>query len=392
MQLLLFRPKPLEDELLSSWLVRLAWANAQKLHPFCRKLFNGSKKHWYSDLDLSCNEHDLRLLSEATGLSIEKTRLTMLRSYNGYAFEALHTHGPMDWVMPIGKLTRTRVRHGQQYCPQCLNADEQPYFRRAWRLAFSVVCPKHHTVLMDACWQCGGTVSFHEGDYGRRYLSRVCPLVYCRHCGVDLRCHHAPPASTEMVMFQNRLNAALFDGYHHELPGAATYSVLMFAGLHRIVRMLVSRGQAGRLRSFLQHEAGSLAMHSVSGRGRFEELRLGDRYHVLQLAQELFPEWPTRFIDACRRARVSSAYIHDHKASLPFWLHKPVYWYLYDRYYAPTAAERMAVTAFLERRGIQPAANTVKRWLGVAHNESGTPATLLPPKKHWNSRQRTPNR
>ena len=42
-----------------------------------------------------------------------------------------------------------------QFCPQCLAEDEEPYFRREWRLATTIVCARHGSRLLDRCPACG---------------------------------------------------------------------------------------------------------------------------------------------------------------------------------------------------------------------------------------------
>jgi len=42
-----------------------------------------------------------------------------------------------------------------QFCPQCLAEDEQPYFRRQWRLATTIACARHGSRLLDRCPACG---------------------------------------------------------------------------------------------------------------------------------------------------------------------------------------------------------------------------------------------
>ncbi len=38
-----------------------------------------------------------------------------------------------------------------QFCPHCLAEDEQPYFRREWRLATTIACVRHGSRLTDRC-------------------------------------------------------------------------------------------------------------------------------------------------------------------------------------------------------------------------------------------------
>jgi len=186
-RLLLVRPRPLEDELFSSWLVRLAWSNGEKLHPFCRRRLGIRVNLWNHDLDRLADPSAIERAAMAAGISIERVFETTLAAYEGRLYERHVSKGVSRWLLPIGRYARTRLRHGQQYCVRCLQEGGAPYFRRRWRLGFCVTCEKHGTILSDACPQCGAPISFHEGDYGKLVLRNNCPLIYCRRCGDEKR-------------------------------------------------------------------------------------------------------------------------------------------------------------------------------------------------------------
>ena len=52
-----------------------------------------------------------------------------------------------------------------QFCPHCLAEDEQPYFRREWRLATTIACAHHGSRLLDRCPDCGqGLAPFNQAS------------------------------------------------------------------------------------------------------------------------------------------------------------------------------------------------------------------------------------
>ena len=72
-----------------------------------------------------------------------------------------------------------------QFCPQCLAEDEQPYFRRQWRLATTIVCARHGSRLLDRCPACGqGLAPFNQAS--------LRPQNDCAACGFDLASAKAP--------------------------------------------------------------------------------------------------------------------------------------------------------------------------------------------------------
>lgn len=67
--------------------------------------------------------------------------------------------------MKIRRFTRTG--YGLQFCPKCLAADPEPYFRKRWRVAFYTWCTIHDTMLHERCPQCGAPVIFQRREMGR---------------------------------------------------------------------------------------------------------------------------------------------------------------------------------------------------------------------------------
>src|SRR5947209_10971922 len=157
--------KPKDDELLSSWLVRLAWAHGVKLHTFCSLAWPG-KQIWNRDIDKSADAEMVEVLSTKTGTNIERARATTLAAYENVLYEKHNLFGPTSWIMPVGIYHRRRRQFGLQYCPHCLAEDKEPYYRRKWRLAFIVTCERHHIVLHDRCPRCEKPINFHRDEMG----------------------------------------------------------------------------------------------------------------------------------------------------------------------------------------------------------------------------------
>lgn len=388
-QLWLYRTKPLEDELLSSWLVRLASGNAVKLQSFCVHVLRRRANFWIDDVDRAPCMEMLHILSDGTAVNIERAMQTGLNAYEGALWANYQAGGLLAWVMPLTKKGRRRESHGQQFCRQCLATDEQPYFRRRWRLAFNIVCEVHATFLEDACPHCSRPVEFHAGDFGARLLDFDCPIARCGSCRCDFRSKldsSDRPAPLALVLFQKSLNALLTMGYCNDLPIRLAYPHLFFEGCRYLVQLLASRGRRQRLRNLMWQGIGQLPLDVSSKRTGplFEELRLGDRAMILESAAMLLTQWPTEFIRLCQESRLSSSYIMAYKGQvLPYWLWQEVWWHLYDKDYSPTVEERNSVVRLLRKHGHAVNRNTINYWLGVASVGTG-------PFKHrrnrWNPR------
>lgn len=370
-QLWLFRTKPQEDELFSSWLVRLASGLALRLQTFTTQVLGLHAGYWTGDVDRQLPLQVVHRLSQGTAVSGERIVAMGLSGYEGRLWENYRSLGPMAWLTPIGRNGRHRLRHGQQYCRLCLEEDDHPYFRRKWRLAFNVVCERHNLLLEDACPHCLAPVEFHAGDFGQRLLGYECPIVQCGLCKGDFRCRvrrSDPVVSRSVLEVQRLLNAALKTGWHSALPGARSYSHLHFVGLRHLIRLLCSAGHAKRLRQYVLGTKGMLdfGLQLGSAWQKYEALRVGERAFILDCAAQLLRDWPSEFIESCVQSRVSSSYILDYPNTLPYWLASDVEWYLDDRDYAPCPEERAAVEDYLARHNLPVSKNSVNCLLGVA--------------------------
>lgn len=209
--------KPQADELLSSWLMRLAAAHALKLHTFCALTWTRRKQIWNRDIDKCADESILNLLVEKTGTRPEVVARTTLAAYEGYLYERHNPYGNTRWIMPVGVYHRTRRRHGLQFCPRCLAEDDAPYYRRSWRLAFVTFCERHGTTLSDRCPRCYAPVNFHRNELGHRAKWAADSVTLCHACGYDLReTSEAQPtglADCRILEFQRGLTDATKSGW-----------------------------------------------------------------------------------------------------------------------------------------------------------------------------------
>jgi hypothetical protein len=159
---------PHADELLSSWLHRLAFANGVAPRAFA-DVVGGAGGMWSARLDL-------RLPSELAAWLAART---------GVASEAIAVLAMSDGAMaplwlPQRETTHRRRATWLQFCALCLADDRVPYFRRCWRLASRVSCFLHGCGLRDRCPACrGGLAPFAQAD--------LAPQHVCAHCGFDLR-------------------------------------------------------------------------------------------------------------------------------------------------------------------------------------------------------------
>lgn len=179
---------PLPDELLSSWLHRLALANGIAPRSLAGVL-GLDERMWSPRLDLRLPRHVAGLLADQTGVPQE---VVAAMTTSGCAMAPL--------LLPLRDRAHRNRSTWMQYCPQCLATDEAPYFRRQWRLASRVSCFVHGCGLRDRCPACrAGIATFDQ--------SELVPQYFCARCGFDLRA--APKASIKASV--RRLERAIGD-------------------------------------------------------------------------------------------------------------------------------------------------------------------------------------
>ncbi len=132
-------PQPLEDELLSSWLTRVAIEHKRKLSIFLslyvKKEGNSIARN---DLDFLYDEKLFEVLVNKSNLIKEDIFKMSLRSEEGYLYSCnINSLYPPN---QIRKLVDKRKHYGLMYCPKCLAEDEIPYFRKEWRYQFYNMC------------------------------------------------------------------------------------------------------------------------------------------------------------------------------------------------------------------------------------------------------------
>nr|WP_281352991.1 TniQ family protein [Mesorhizobium camelthorni] len=180
--------EPRLDELLSSWLHRLAFANGIAPRSFAGLLGLGEGL-WSARLDLRLPCDVATLLGRQTDVSQETISAV-----------AMASRALPPLLLPLRENAKRNRSTWIQYCPFCLAYDAAPYFRRQWRLASRVSCFVHGCGLRDRCPACrGGIAAFDQTE--------LIPQHFCARCGFDL-CS-APKASVKAAA--RRLERAIDD-------------------------------------------------------------------------------------------------------------------------------------------------------------------------------------
>ncbi len=311
-------PKPLPDELLSSWLVRLAHGHGLKLQTFCALVFGRDKSIWTRDIDKLAPDWLITKLPEATGASLLEVSETTLRSYEGVLYEHHQPNGNTRWIAPLGIFHRARKRHGLMFCPQCLREDAEPYFRKRWRLVFSTVCTKHGCYLLDRCPECESPLAPHRADMqGRQHYPRAGLNVHCWKCGFDLlNSLQVGRPGPVLVRFQALLDVVLRQGYADWAGNPSMHSLVFFEGLRAMIAGVGTRQTRERLAGAAKMQGIDLGGWTKAG---LEMALLPMRREMFRWLAVMLENWPVNFIDLIRENKLRYADLRGDSACRPFW-------------------------------------------------------------------------
>jgi len=301
----------LADESISSWLARAALA--QGCDPL---VLTGSIwpdwRVWTMDPDRTILGDRLLSLAEASGISPSRFAASGLRAdAERIADRHLPHTETWPWILALG--ARNRRRHaGQQFCPGCLADDPFPYFRRKWRFAWNVACPKHKILLIDHCRSCSAPVAPH------RLLAKDGCLARCHGCKTDLRDVAVPPAPDGSFGFQQAADNALIGGtgvFGKRLPVADWFAVAgFFVTLIRRASRHKNSKLAAAIEAFGVRPRGEL---SPPGALRLELLPASERHSLLDAIFRLMLAGPEALAISLRDNGVSAAALRHGPKPLP---------------------------------------------------------------------------
>lgn len=308
-------PKPLPDELLTSWITRLARDNGLKLQTFCEHVFGKSYQLWNRDIDRAPPDWLLDVLSLRTGTPRRTVAQTTLLSYENRLYRRRHAAGQLRWILPAGIYHRTRRRFGVQFCPSCLRADREPYFRKQWRVAALTVCPQHRGLLHDRCPNCAAAVAFHRHELGRPAVTDAGAICLCHACKFDLRgacLQPYVPYDAGILGITDWIGAYVTQ--QRDAFGLDRMSVL-----HQLCKVVVSRRAPRKLQAYVAARVTAPVLPFSLARQSFELRPLSERHHAVQLSAWLLADLDTRLAAAWRAGAVRYSSLTREFPDPPSW-------------------------------------------------------------------------
>lgn len=296
------RPRPLPDELLSSWVVRLAAANGIKVGTFLYVVC-GRRRAFSQDMDRYVPPDYAQALSDGTGVPRGVVHAMALAAFAGTIFPRFTRRGCTPWLLPVGVYHAERQRYGLQFCPECLDADPTPYLRRRWRLGCVTMCLTHQRLLLDRCPSCRTPLAPHRGTLGDRRRFLGADLRHCAPCGGLLTHAQRAAAPPRIQALQRLLDRSLDEDYPRTGGrGGRTPLLEMLSVLRQFCRLLAHGRWGAPLRRAAMALGAVLPSPQITA-GRFvlEESSIEERVALLDGALLLWERWPKSFAALCRQ-------------------------------------------------------------------------------------------
>jgi hypothetical protein len=298
--------KPYDDELLSSWLVRLSRAYGVTPKRFCASGWR-HPAFWNRDIDKGIYDDVLQVLADKTATPPARVLDTTLRGYPGLPPWELYGSRLSPWVLSLGLSGGQRHRPWLPYCPSCLQDDDDPYFRRQWRLTFVTVCPQHGCQLLDRCVACAAPCNLPQVPNDAEAITR------CYRCQFDARRARAPALQStadrhRVRQFQLLLVEALHRGQYPLSRSQSVSTEEYLSVLKQLGRLLSTRNRAQELRRGFCGHLGEPdfepSFPSIKGRA-IEVLSVVDRFPLMLLLAWWLDDWPDQFVAMCAMAKLT---------------------------------------------------------------------------------------
>lgn len=355
-------PLPQEDELLSSWLVRTAYAHDSDPATFINLYFPRYRNNfWNRDIDVWVPEPFLQSLSEKSGLSRISLGGMTLKSYEGYLSEKIQHSTSNNFIQPLVSRGRVKRAPGLRYCPLCLAEDPVPYYRKTWRLSFTTACVKHKSFLCDRCPSCATPLTIY-----RRFHDAMQPHCYaCGHKLSDQIQVESLRILSESYGLKaiSKLHDILGSGYIM-LGNQPVYSPLFFIGLRQLAKLIYGfRRYAG----LMGHESTARLIEwklSGSSRLKLENIPLRQQYLLFSGIMWMFEEYPSRVLAYATKNSLGKALLVKDLVTIPYWYQLIVE--VFDKTIPSVAADEVrSAVKYLADRGVPVCKAEVMRLMGA---------------------------
>lgn len=296
-------PLPFEDETLSSWIVRTAYAHQTHPHTFTNQYLNYRKHSFFlAQSDLILHENMIKIIEEKSYHKINIKSL-MLTTYSGYLKESVYA-----------KNSTIFFTH-QKYCPVCLRDDKIPYFRKKWRIVFYNICHKHQCRLYEHCPVCRAKL-----DISMMYKNNL-PYTYCHNCGFELKRARKLPIHkkySSSLEYQNKILKIIHDGYI-QLGKTPVYSFLFFEVFSKLSKLILLDKKHAFINEHLLFSLLKDATQQKLNHPIFKKIDAKSQSGLFGLIMYIFDDFPNNLESYMLKNKLTHYNMTTKVPYVPFW-------------------------------------------------------------------------
>ncbi|EAQ65258.1 hypothetical protein MED121_18495 [Marinomonas sp. MED121] len=362
--LLPMHPKPFENELLSSWVTRIALENGLYTHALYKSCLGLDSSIFIRDIDKFFVPNLVDSLEQSTGLTSDKIKKLMLTGFEGRITEKIIINSASRWILPLGIYHRTRKNKGVVYCPQCFAETPVKYYKRIWRLSFVVMCEKHLCLLRDCCPHCERPIDYQRLGIGKtQFETPSNDLGLCGSCTLPLWTNCSSEIPSEYIELTGAYLSFLkaFTLNQPCIPLLKQPMELQeFNGLWVLISSILRKHyfNSGVRANILKFTG--IDIHSSTGTHvSFDQRPIEERFKILLAIFWILDKWPDRLLQLAGGTIYSKSAFKDLSESPPFWLNTVIHRHLDKTIYSATDDELLNIENYLMTHSIVPTTKTI---------------------------------
>jgi len=359
-------PRPLEDELLTSWLVRCAHANGVRTESWCTALFGSRSAVWNRDFDRSISSTQIERIARCSGQAAADLQRCTLSALEGTLSQKINQRGNSPGLVPLRIFHRTRKGAGLMFCPVCLASGNTVYWRRLWRISYVTACPLHGCELLDVCERCGSAVAQHRvdmhWDIDPGKLNDL--ITRCHKCFHDLRECQTTVASLAQIRVAQLVANALRDGWvqmEESVSHRPLYAMSFFGGLRCLLAGI--RSSDLRRSDRMSDQMHSEGYHAASG---FDHDLLVDRRKQIEQVGKQLEDWPNAFLNGARRSGLTYTSLMADRWQTPYWIDSVAREALYKSFAAISDDQVESIARATDLRQVRFSVHAARMLSGVS--------------------------
>jgi hypothetical protein len=304
------RSRPLPDESMSSWILRVLSGNWLKTKATSKYFFDSS--HILAkDLDRAPPAKLIKYAQRISGVTDKELESLLLIGEREHIFEYANDMGSTPYITALWRFVKQKeVERGLAYCPDCLREDLIPYFRKSWRYSFVTTCSRHKRLLEDQCPHCG---EYFQHSAGAKYgpQSTKIDQMTCAFCfrsilSAQTERNDSPEAIAEADFISSRFLDAKSNKWVALNNGQTIHPIAWAQGVRDLQRYIAQAHMSDV--SLMM-----LARHGAIGFMSLEEFRLYTHGRE-EIDPDNFPasrcQWMFEHCDVRTRAHVNSLVAH----------------------------------------------------------------------------------